>query len=447
MSFQVKSQAKDFNQNHGIRFRPEGKSSDSAAWFHPFADASAGQLTKKQWGFIVVGFVFLHLLALQVSTITGNFEANPNSDHVHYMWQVLERGYPTPALWPPGFSYYLTLKWVITQAMGLPYWSGKYFVDVFPVILAGILSIVLAQTLTKNRFLAIASGVGLICAPIYILGVAKEEAAIFFQPFFLLSLLLLVKELQRQEGPRLSHFAIAGAIMGLASLIRGNPQFIIVVIAVFVLFVLHRTLVSRQVLRAVVLLAVFLCAQAIIMSPWSFLQKRVGKEGVFSASVYELYFDGVKRHPGNRVSDWLREHHQEPKRAFQGVIDFNLTWLKKDPVALAELYALKFVRAWYMSDSGRWDKPTLFLHFPLWIFALLGVWRWRKTARCDPAYVFILLIILYMWTVSAVLSGIARYSAPVYGFIGLLGGVFFLPYFQKHSATRPSCNQIKHKKH
>jgi hypothetical protein len=254
-----------------------------------------------------------------------------------------------------------------------------------------------------------------------------EGAAIFFQPFFLGGLLVVVKETQRPAGPRVSRFALAGAIIGLSCLIRGNPQYIVIILAPFVVWTARKTALPRPALRAATALIVFLLMQALAMLPWSLWQRQDHKEGLMPFSgVYRAYYYGLTRHHGNRMSDWTREHYQEPERSLNGAIVYNLTWLKRDAVAWLELYVLKFVRAWYMSDSGRWNTPILVLHLPLWILALAGVRSWHRTARGDPAYLFTLLFVAYMWGVAAIVDGIARHFATVYGAVGLLAGVGLL---------------------
>lgn len=420
------------NQNPNRDFLDDRQSRNPSAWPQPFADVYGGQLTAKLWLLTIIGFVFLHLLALQIAQFVGCFQSSPNLDHLPGMQEVLKQGYPISMHVPPGFSYYLAFKWIVTQALGLPYWSGKYFFDIFPIVLSGILTTSLTQLLTRNRFIAITSGFSLVCAPIYILGIAMEDKGFFFHPFFITSLLLLVRELQRERGPRIWYFAISGMFMGTASLIRGNSQVIFVAIAPFVLWILHRFSIPQWQIRAVVVLSIFLSAQILVILPWSLMQRNVGGDGIMvSGGVYRGYFWSVKRQTGNKISDWLGGHYEEPQRTFKGVVDFNLRWLKEDPAALFELYLLKAIRAWYISESGRWDKFLLITHLPFWIFALLGVWRWWRRAPADPACIFTLMVILYMWAVSAIAGGIARHTNFIYGFIGILDGVFFLTCIRK----------------
>jgi hypothetical protein len=144
----------------------------------------------------------------------------------------------------------------------------------------------------------------------------------------------------------------------------------------------------------------------------------------------------MKIHPGNKVSDWIRVHDEKDSLNMRRVIEFNVYWLKKDPFSLLELYFIKSLRCWYISYSGRWDRAILVLHLPLWLLALVGLVQWRKRARGDPAYIYLLVIISYMWFVSAVLAGLARYSAPLYGFIGLFAGIPVLNWKRDRSSIQ-----------
>lgn len=224
---------------------------------------------------------------------------------------------------------------------------------------------------------------------------------------------------------------MAGLAMGIATLIRANTQYIFIVIAPFFLWEFLKSGYKKNIIIGFIL---FLLSQFLIMLPWAMLQKSAGQNySTPFPAVYQAYFKGVTRHPGNHVSDWLRDHYKEPQRNMSGVIEFNKEWIKKDPWALFKLYVLKIIRSWYMSDTRRWDKPTLLLHLPYWIFSLAGLTLWIKKMHGDPALAFMGAIIIYMTLISAAMDGIARYSAPLYGFIGTFSGVFFLALKRKLS--------------
>ncbi len=396
----------------------------SPAWPFPFRDRRDGRLSRRQWRWLVAAFLALHYAALGISVVTGNFDPNPNHDHVQVMRSVLEKGYPEVAIWPPGFGYYLALKWRLTAALGLPYWTGKLFLDVLLTLAAGVAATRLGQVLTRNRLLALAAGLGMVGAPLFALASAEELAGLLFQPFFLLALVLLVEGLQAEGGGRVRRMALAGAALGLACLVRANPQFLALAIAPGVVWLRRREGARHPYLDAAALLAVLIAAQVVVLAPWLWWQRRLGAEGVFAAPViWYAYLDGLKRHPGNPVSDWVAEHYDELPQSFATVVAIHRKWLREDPAALLRLYALKFVRNWYLSDSGRWDRAILLLHGPFWLGALAGVAVWWRRCRGDPALLLVLATVLYMWAVSALVSGLARYLTPVYGLLGLLTGV------------------------
>lgn len=399
-------------------------------WPFPFAEGEAPpSLARRQWLYLALVFAALHFAALLASTWTGNFDPSPNHDHVHVMRQVLARGYPRFAIWPPGFGYYMALKWWLTRALGLPYWTAKLFMDVVPVVLSGLLSVALGLRLARSRFVAVCSGLGMVGAPIFALASAEGLAVLLFQPLFLGALLVLVRGLQ--EGGRWHDFPVAGGLLGLACLVRGNPQFLLVFLAPAVWWGLFRSGRPRAARAAALGLVAALAAQALVLAPWSWYQRRLGESGLMTAPVvYYAFFDGIRRHRGFEVSDALRADPDPPPESLAGVVEFHREWLARDPLALAELYVVKLVRAWYLSDSGRWDRWILILHAPIWLLALAGLVRWLRTERRDPALWLVLSVVLYMWLVSAAVSGLARYMAPVYGLLGLLAGVALLGRFR-----------------
>ena len=406
-------------------------------WPFPFADNAAPAALRRMLTRLAVIAVGVHALGLLVAASTGTFVTIPNKDHTPAMYQVLERGYPGSINVPPGFSYYLAVKYTVTAALGLPYWTGKILFDTWLVLVAAVLSSLLAYALTRNVRMAFLGGAGLVAAPIFILGVGMEEAAILFIVPFLSSLLLFARELQREAGVRYRMMFLAGLLMGCATLIRANSQFIVLAL-VLVTAAAQAHHGTRRVLIVVLFTFVaFTAGQALAMLPWTLVQRSLGKEGLAAMpTAYQSYFDGFKRNKGNRIADELLADYDAPERSLRGIIDFNTHWLREDPVAFTTLYARKFARAWYMSDTGRWDIPTLLLHLPWWVGAITGLWLWRRRRKSigasrDPALWMLLLVIGYMWTISAVMAGIARYSAPLYGMISLLAAPAVIPIWDR----------------
>lgn len=395
---------------------------ETSGWPYPFAEPGRPALTRRHWLALLLAFAALHYGALLTAVWMGNFDPEPNHDHVYVMRQVLDGGLPRTAVWPPGYGYYLALEYRLTEALGLPFWIAKVFVDVVPVVLTGALSVLLAWRLTRNRFLAACSGLAMVGAPIFALASAEGLALVFFQPIFLGALLVLVRAVQ--GGGRVGAMAAGGALLGLACLVRANPQFLLVALAPAVWWGLRRAGRAHPARAAVLGLAAALAVQALLLLPWSLLQRHLGKSGVFAAPVvYYAFFDGIRRHDGFEVSEALRRDPDPPPLSFEGVVDFHREWLARDPAALARLYAAKALRTWYLSDSGRWNGWILALHAPIWVLALIGAALWLRTSPRDPALWLVLTTVLYLWAISASVSGLARYMAPAYGLLGLLAGV------------------------
>jgi len=117
-------------------------------------------------------------------------------------------------------------------------------------------------------------------APIFALASAEGLALVLFQPIYLGALLVLVRAIQ--AGGRLWTFAVAGGLLGLACLVRANPQILLLALAPVVWWGLRRAGRTRPVREAALGLVVALGAQALLLLPWSLLQRELGKSGVFA---------------------------------------------------------------------------------------------------------------------------------------------------------------------
>lgn len=391
-------------------------------WPFPFAGGNAARISRRGWLLLTLLFAAIHWLWLAVSTVTGNFDPAPNHDHVHVMRDVLETGSPGLAVWPPGYGYWMALTALVTAALNLAFWTGKVFLDVVPVVASGVLTVALGMRLTRNRGLAVAAGVGGAITPLF--GMASPEglAVVVFQPLFLGALLVFVVALQR-SGFSFGLFMGSGALLGAACLVRANPQFLPLALAPVAVLVFWRR-DRRPIVRTVMALAVLLLAEALVLLPWSLHQHQLGESGVVAAPVvWYAFFDGMRRHEGFEVGDALRYDPDPPPHSLAGAVEFHREWIERDPTALAKIYGVKFLRAWYLSDSGRWDRIIVLTHAPYWILGTIGVVIWFRRHPLDPGVLLVLLVIVYMWTVSALVSGLARYSIPLYGFIALLAAI------------------------
>jgi 4-amino-4-deoxy-L-arabinose transferase-like glycosyltransferase len=396
------------------------------AWPFPWAEdrVSPPILSRRAWILLVAVLLLLHFGALLAATRIGNFDSQPNRDHAHGMRQILRQGYPTVTWWPPGFAYYMAGKTLLTRALGLPYWAGKLLLDPLVFVAAGVLSTRLGLLLTRHRGFAVASGLVLASAPLFALASAEDLAELLFQPFFLAALWLLVRELQREGGPTVRGLLAAGATVGLATLVRGNSQFLLLALAPVLWWVARQRGSRRPIVAAAWMLGIALCAQALVQLPWALVQRRSGASGLMAANVfYRSFYNGMARQRGFRIGDEVRISDAPNDNSVRGLVRFHLRWLREDPVALARIYAVKLTRAWYLSSSGRWNRHIAVLHAPIWVLSFAGAVAWAARARADPALWLALSVIGYMWLVASLASGLARYTASLYGLLGMLACV------------------------
>lgn len=395
----------------------------------PFAERGGGadpRLSGRAWLLLLLAFVALHYLALLAATQTGNFDWEPNHDHVKVMEGILEQGYPKRTPWPPLYGYYMALQWLVLTPLGLPFWVGKFTFDLVPFVASGVLSTLLGLRLTANRFLGVASGLGLTAAPMFAMASAEGLAVLLFQPLFLGALLLLVRELQRDDGPDLVGTSLAGVVLGLATLVRANPQFLLVALAPWILWLGWRR--SNR-WRWALALAAAVGGQAVVLLPWAMVLRSHGQPAFFAAPVlYRTFVWGVARHDDQSLNQKLRESHRGRKKENRregprDLVDFHRRALRDEPLGLAKIYGKNLLSSWYRTVSGRWDRAIAILHAPLWALALVGLGLWLLRSRGDPALWLLLLVVGYMWFVAAVGTGMARYMAPIYGLLGLLAGI------------------------
>tara|TARA_B100000579_G_C22808182_1_gene843723 strand:- start:442 stop:1740 length:1299 start_codon:yes stop_codon:yes gene_type:complete len=425
-------------------------SNQPTIWEFPYQNDTEFKLSYK---YLVLFFLFiacLNIFVIELSKYTGNFDPGPAKDYIVYAEEIIQQGYPNPTNWLPGFGYYIAFKYFITDLLNIPYHSSKYFIDLITISLSAVFSFYICYLLIRNTVISLISSIALVCSPIFILGVSECLPLIIFQPFFLLSLIIFLREIQKSNHINLSQIFVSGIIMGLASLIRGNVNYIIIVLGLFLL-IKRKLFIKYTWKKLLSIIIVFYFGQSLIMAPWNLYVKKINKDSPSYGALYSNYFEGLRRHPGNRVSDWVIDYRKKDipgnnnkefviEGSLNSVLKFNIYWIKKDPVALVNLYILKFIRVWYLSDSGKWDWFIFYLHFPIWIIAILGLLVWFRESRNNPSLFFILLIIGYMWAIGGIMDGIARYTAPLYGFINIFSGIFIVNlfnYFQKRILKSP----------
>ena len=97
----------------------------------------------------------------------------------------------------------------------------------------------------------------------------------------------------------------------------------------------------------------------------------------------------------------------------RGIAAFLRTQADENPIGLAQVLGLKVIRAWYGTNSGRFELVNLLVQLvfiPLLVFAH---WKEREKSSATTSLVLMsILAILYFWGMTLVGMSIVRYMVP-----------------------------------
>ncbi len=323
----------------------------------------------------------------------------------------------------------------------------------YPLMLAGGFALADALGLTERVMVTFAAATGLaisaailhqIAAHIFGLGPALLTAAVwstypfalwsaaggqieaFYMPFLFGAVCAALRA--SESGQRA---AFAGVLAGLAMLIRPSALGISLILGFWL------TVRGRGWRRA----AALLTASGLMILPWlvyvyttngALIPLSTGGvpsiiDGVTFAvrdsSVREQVTlpDGVMRLQ-TRILEGVRAQIDAPLRVV-------ITELSADPASALQLIAIKAARAWYATDSRRFETASLFAQI-----AYLGMSGWaaarilrRHTPDgARPLLALILLIVAYHWLTTTAVLSILRYMLPAMGLLFcLLPALFY----------------------
>jgi hypothetical protein len=95
--------------------------------------------------------------------------------------------------------------------------------------------------------------------------------------------------------------------------------------------------------------------------------------------------------------------------------------LRTQPYTIAKFYAIKAARAWYGTDSGRFETSIMMLQIPYLLLIVLGsIAAWRRGGIAKRWAIGAWLIVLYFWGMTIIALSIVRYMVPVMGILFVL---------------------------
>ena len=224
-------------------------------------------------------------------------------------------------------------------------------------------------------------------------------------------------------------FFLVGVVVGLSSLIRPAAIAVTVVLS-GVVWLLRREIKAGS--RVLLILAMLLGNIAAILpwEGWVYLKtERVVPlssagtlgilDGLTFAVVKKDYRQAIKVQPD--VSALMEDIHRlrsESTRtqSLMGVVSVMIDKLRSQPLSVLKLYLLKASRAWYATDSGRFEMPIMAIQAAYLFLIILGsIGAWRSGGNPRELAISVLAVVLYFWMITTIVLSILRYMVPVIG--------------------------------
>jgi len=333
--------------------------------------------------------------------------------------------------YPPGYALLLAGVWAATAPVGLTPAAGVLTLNLVSVGLSAVFLCEIASLVTTPV-------AGLMAAALwmtYPFMLVLSRAPLTELPFcalFYAGLLLWARSLRRSGRGALVALA-GGALLGAAMLVRPIAIGAPLVLACIILASGHGAWRRR-----VALGAALLCGALLAVLPWEILVlRRTGQLIPLSTGGPPSIRDGLTFavHPGKAY----RRPREIPAdiRAVQmavlerysrlngvgAIAEVIFEQARQRPLALFKFVVWKAARAWYGTDTGRWEWPILPIQLIyLLVMAAGAVIAFRNPDTRGLALVLAALI-AYFWVMTVLTLSILRYMLPAMGLGFALAGL------------------------
>ncbi len=261
--------------------------------------------------------------------------------------------------------------------------------------------------------------------------IATETLASLFLAGFVISWVIA-----RETGtPR--HWLLAGMLLGLTTLTRAATQFLPGLLLLSAIYSW-----PGKGIRQLRLTACLLAGFMLIVGGWTARNLMVGKgfvlvsanggKSLFQGSRPEFILSGFEKYMGPQAGEnklplkGLTE--VEADRLLQRAALANLAQqARENPLRFTGFMLRKFLRLWYATSSGRWERQLLLLNGSLLILALAGLyfkWQGGRLNSISP----LIIISLYFAALHTLAFPLNRYMVVVMPYViilaanGLWGG-------------------------
>lgn len=236
----------------------------------------------------------------------------------------------------------------------------------------------------------------------------------------------VVWKLTRSVRPGVGLVIAAGVLAGAAMLVRPIALLLPIVIAGLLLVLAREWDRRARVVTAIAVVAVAL----LVTLPWEMHASRAaGHFVLLSTGGVPTMRDGLtfgvnaeKGRAGIRVPDAARTvmigfyARYDSLDSFGAIARAVLAETARHPMGMAELVALKLVRAWYGTDSQRLDGSVLIIQL-VYLGALLWALSvaWRMGGERKRLAMIVAVMLLTFWIMSVLALPLVRYMLPSIG--------------------------------
>jgi 4-amino-4-deoxy-L-arabinose transferase-like glycosyltransferase len=342
------------------------------------------------------------------------------------------------AFYPPLFPVVLAGVYKVLGTSEPARWEAGRVLEAVLGAIAVLLTGLIATRLWGARVGLIAAGIAAVSPPLVLVGSSLLSESLFIP----LLLAAVWAALVFRDSRRLRWAALAGVLVGLSALTRGNGVFLIIPVGLLVW--VQRPRWTRQALGAP---ALVLAATVVILIPWTVRNLEVFHQfvpiatdtgytldGTFNAAVQ----NGEQRFPAMWVMPQARtqqlyaaDPHANEASISQTLTREALHYIRGHPVSLLKTAYWNTVRMLDLTPSvERYFAP--YERYPLWL-AMLSVYAsWAllllcvvgilcPAARAAPAALWTCPVVLYLSTV--LLLGLTRGRSPSDPFLIMLASL------------------------
>lgn len=345
--------------------------------------------------------------------------------------------------YPPGYPVYLAANFRLADLLGVARGSMIIATNILLMAMSCLLVLRVAESVF-NQQVAVFSAI-LWVTYLFNLWLVKQPNSEV--PFILLFYTALWFFLRGVNHCRQASFVTAGALLGVAALVRPIALFLPFML-VLLLLLQPSIALGRRFVYALSVVLMFV----IVILPWEIKLKSdtdhivpLSTNGP-SSMLDGLTFAAKMGKEGDRAwvpgaVERLAWHIRENQRSLHTVGDvaqFMAAQARKDPAAVIEMGLMKTLRCWYGTNAMWHERPTALIQAAYLLLAIPGIWLAR---RRFPEKHFLslslLVIVIYFWAMTVMVLSILRYMVPAMGILLMFGAVSLDSAFTAKGSTNP----------